>query len=101
MQLRAALQRVPATEVTVTPVRTITPTARRTCGAPGGGVPADPPTGRHPFACRGETFHFCSAGCRTKFAADPKGYLDNSQPKAAVPDGMIYTCPMHPQIPQI
>jgi len=65
------------------------------------GMSVDPATSRHRFDYRGETFHFCSAGCRTKFAADPKGYLDNSQPKAAVPDGMIYTCPMHPQIRQI
>jgi Cu+-exporting ATPase len=65
------------------------------------GMSIDPATSRHRFDYRGETFHFCSAGCRTKFAADPKGYLDNSKPKAAVPEGMIYTCPMHPQIRQI
>ena len=65
------------------------------------GMSVDPATSRHRFDYRGETFHFCSAGCRTKFAADPKGYLDNSKPKAAVPEGMIYTCPMHPQIRQI
>jgi len=65
------------------------------------GMSVDPATSRHRFDYRGETFHFCSAGCRTKFAADPKGYLDNSKPTAAVPEGMIYTCPMHPQIRQI
>jgi len=65
------------------------------------GMSVDPATSRHRFDYRGETFHFCSAGCRTKFAADPKEYLDNSQPKAAVPEGTIYTCPMHPQIRQI
>src|SRR4030088_1737609 len=65
------------------------------------GMSVDPATSRHRVDHRGETFHFCSAGCRTKFAADPKGYLDNSKPKAAVPEGMVYTCPMHPQIRQI
>jgi len=65
------------------------------------GMSVDPATSRHRFDYRGETFHFCSAGCRTKFAADPKGYLDNSKLTAAVPEGMIYTCPMHPQIRQI
>jgi len=40
-------------------------------------------------------------GCRTKFAADPQKYLDTSEPKAAVPEGTIYTCPMHPQIRQV
>jgi Cu+-exporting ATPase len=61
----------------------------------------DPATSQHRFDYRGETFHFCSAGCRTKFAADPQVYLDNSKPKAAAPEGTIYTCPMHPQIRQI
>jgi Cu+-exporting ATPase len=60
----------------------------------------DPVTSKHRFDYRGETFHFCSAGCRTKFAADPASYLDNKKPKAAAPEGTIYTCPMHPQIRQ-
>jgi Cu+-exporting ATPase len=61
----------------------------------------DPATSKHRFDYRGETYHFCSAGCRTKFAADPQAYLNKSKPKAAVPEGTIYTCPMHPQIRQI
>jgi Cu+-exporting ATPase len=65
------------------------------------GMNVDPATSQHRFDYRGETFHFCSAGCRTKFVADPQKYLDDSKPKAAVPDGTIYTCPMHPQIRQI
>src|SRR6476620_3081124 len=65
------------------------------------GMTVDPATSRHRFDTSGETFLFCSAGCRTKFAADPQKYLDNDQPKAAVPDGTIYTCPMHPEIRQV
>ena len=65
------------------------------------GMSVDPATSKHRFDHRGETFHFCSAGCKTKFAADPQAYLDNSKPKAAVTDGTIYTCPMHPQIRQV
>jgi Cu+-exporting ATPase len=65
------------------------------------GMTVDPATSQHRFDYLGETFHFCSAGCRTKFAADPQAYLDNSKPKAAAPEGTIYTCPMHPQIRQI
>src|ERR1700687_5083908 len=34
------------------------------------GMPVDPATSRHRFDYRGEVFHFCSAGCRTKVAAD-------------------------------
>jgi hypothetical protein len=44
-------------------------------------------------------------GCRAKFAAAPEQYRDKqgnqSKPPAAVPDGTIYTCPMHPQIRQV
>jgi Cu+-exporting ATPase len=66
------------------------------------GMTVDPATSEHRFDYRGETFHFCSAGCRTKFAADPVAYLDrDSKLKAAVPEGTIYTCPMHPQIRQV
>ena len=65
------------------------------------GMSVDPATSKHRFDHRGETFHFCSAGCRTKFAADPVAYLEkDSRPKAAVPEGAIYTCPMHPEIRQ-
>jgi P-type Cu+ transporter len=65
------------------------------------GMTVDPATSRHRFDHRGETYHFCSAGCRTKFAADPQTYLDKTTPNAAVPEGTIYTCPMHPQIRQV
>ncbi|WP_417021213.1 heavy metal translocating P-type ATPase [Bradyrhizobium algeriense] len=66
------------------------------------GMSVDPATSKHRFDYRGETFHFCSAGCRTKFAADPVSYLEkDSRPKAAVPEGAIYTCPMHPEIRQV
>jgi Cu+-exporting ATPase len=65
------------------------------------GMSVDPATSKHRFDHDGETFHFCSAGCQTKFAADPLKYLDNSKPKTAVPEGTIYTCPMHPQIRQV
>jgi Cu+-exporting ATPase len=66
------------------------------------GMTVDPATSKHRFDYRGATYHFCSAGCRTKFAADPASYLEkDSKPKAAVPEGTIYTCPMHPEIRQV
>ena len=65
------------------------------------GMTVDPATSRHRFDYRGETYYFCSASCRTKFAADPQKYLGNIKPEAAVSEGTIYTCPMHPQIRQI
>jgi P-type Cu+ transporter len=65
------------------------------------GVTVDPATSNHRFDQQGETLHFCSAGCRSKFAADPAKYLDKQEPQAEVPAGTIYTCPMHPQIRQV
>jgi Cu+-exporting ATPase len=66
------------------------------------GMTVNPETSKHRFEYHGETFHFCCAGCRTKFAADPAQYLDKSKPRerAPVPEGTIYTCPMHPEIRQ-
>src|SRR5262245_23794448 len=68
------------------------------------GMTVNPATSKHRFDYRGETFHFCSAGCRTKFAADPAKYLDTTKPKPQhddVPNDAIYTCPMHPEIRQV
>jgi P-type Cu+ transporter len=65
------------------------------------GMSVDPATSQHRFAYRGETYHFCSAGCRTKFGSNPAQYLDKREPGAAAPEGTIYTCPMHPQIRQV
>jgi Cu+-exporting ATPase len=63
----------------------------------------DPENSRHRADYRGNTYHFCSAGCRTKFEAAPQQYLDKSKEaqQAAIPEGTIYTCPMHPQIHQV
>ncbi len=53
----------------------------------------------------GKPVYFCSAGCKTKFAADPARYLsaaaaDPTASPIAEPAeiGAVYTCPMHPQI---
>jgi P-type Cu+ transporter len=67
------------------------------------GMTVDPATSLYRFEHQGQTYHFCSAGCRAKFEADPAKYLDKAQPatEADVPAGTIYTCPMHPQIRQV
>jgi Cu+-exporting ATPase len=64
------------------------------------GMTVDPHTAKHRADYQGHTYCFCSAGCRTKFAADPQKYLGARQAET-VPEGTIYTCPMHPQIRQI
>ena len=65
------------------------------------GMRVDPSTRKHVFEHDHTTYHFCSAGCRTKFAADPDRYLHPAPRKDDVPAGTIYTCPMHPEIRQV
>jgi P-type Cu+ transporter len=67
------------------------------------GMNVDLRTSKHGAAYNGEDFHFCSAGCKTKFEASPARYVaDAARPAAApVTEGAIYTCPMHPQIRQV
>ncbi|MCB1763592.1 MAG: heavy metal translocating P-type ATPase [Gammaproteobacteria bacterium] len=55
----------------------------------------------HRFAFDGVEYHFCSAHCEKKFAANPSGYLSNAdQVQEAAAAGAVYTCPMHPEIQQ-
>ncbi|CAN5138078.1 heavy metal translocating P-type ATPase [soil metagenome] len=67
------------------------------------GMTVDPATAKHWFAYKGQGYFFCSAGCRTKFEADPEKYLarKSSAPAEKRPEGTIYTCPMHPEIRQV
>jgi len=67
------------------------------------GMTVDPHKTQHRHQHQGHTYYFCSAGCRTKFAADPAKYLDPDKAKSQepVPEGTIYTCPMHPEIRQV
>ena len=60
----------------------------------------------------GKRYYFCSAGCKTKFNANPGHYTTAklievqkiSTPSVGAPQpnmaGTIYTCPMHPEIRQ-
>lgn len=53
----------------------------------------------------GHTYYFCSQGCMAKFRSNPNQYLheSNAAVKAAdnVPEGTVYTCPMHLEIRQV
>jgi Cu+-exporting ATPase len=62
----------------------------------------------HQYEHAAKMYYFCSAGCNTKFAADPAKYLT---PKPTAPGvsaaaspaasiAAMYTCPMHPEIRQ-
>src|ERR1035437_266136 len=73
-----------------------------------------PETAAAPYEYNGETYSFCAARCRDRFAADAEKFLSpapaaasasSSSPAAASgssPAAAIeYTCPMHPEIVRI
>ena len=72
------------------------------------GPPIDPvcgmkvkPESAHRAKHAAREYLFCSAGCRTKFVADPLRYLASEKdvgPAVPVAPGTKYTCPMHPEI---
>ena len=63
------------------------------------GMKVDPHATAHRTTHEGHPFYFCSAGCKTRFEADPDKYLGERKPEPVVP-GAIYTCPMHPEVRQ-
>ena len=64
------------------------------------GMSVDPTATAHRASHDDQDYFFCSAGCQTKFVADPERYLKPAaEPAPAIP-GVIYTCPMHPEIRQ-
>ncbi|MEO5843918.1 MAG: heavy metal-binding domain-containing protein, partial [Caldimonas sp.] len=61
----------------------------------------------HVHQHEGKSVYFCSAGCKTKFIADPAKFMTPLEGAAAGPvseapaaAGTIFTCPMHPEIRQ-
>ena len=57
-------------------------------------VPGDKP--QHEY--NGETFHFCCARCRDRFAADPESFLNPVKDDTPAPPGTRYICPMCPGV---
>ncbi|MCG8047842.1 MAG: heavy metal translocating P-type ATPase [Candidatus Thiodiazotropha endolucinida] len=75
---------------------------------------------RYRFSHEGIEYHFCSEVCRTRFSDDPLSYLHGDDkdpdhqchdhnhlnekrdrnPDASPSGGLLYTCPMHPEIIQ-
>ena len=69
------------------------------------GMTVDPQTAKFRAEEAGKTYFFCSAKCREKFVAEPTRFLLKGEAAAPAadhpPPGVIYTCPMHPQIRQL
>ena len=65
------------------------------------GMAVDPGKTAHHAAHKGNDYHFCSVGCRTKFIADPEKHLSyEARPAPNAAASAIWTCPMHAQIRQ-
>src|SRR5438067_5154014 len=63
------------------------------------GMEIDPHATAHHAEYAGQAYHFCSAGCRAKFVAEPQRYVGDKRADApAPPPDAMWTCPMHPQI---
>ncbi len=77
----------------------------------GDGVAIDPVCGmkvtidgaKHTATHDDATHYFCANGCRETFVKDPGHYLSGAHREADkdVPEGTVYTCPMHPEIRQV
>ena len=67
------------------------------------GMMVDPHTTTHRAQYQGNPYYFCSSGCQSKFMAEPANYAAPATERKAdaVPEGTIYTCPMHPEIRQV
>src|SRR5499427_4474012 len=65
------------------------------------GMTVDAQQTQHRTTHSGTDYFFCSSRCRAKFEAEPAGYVaaEKFPPKPSAA-GVIYTCPMHPQIRQ-
>ena len=50
----------------------------------------------------GTTYYFCSESCLRRFRESPEAFLQSAKatevPAAPGPAGVVYTCPMHPEI---
>ncbi len=64
------------------------------------GMKVDRATARYMARHEGQRFYFCSAGCQARFEAAPAKYLAGRPAPEPMPEGTIYTCPMHPEIEQ-
>ncbi|SDE78461.1 Cu+-exporting ATPase [Paracoccus isoporae] len=65
------------------------------------GMKVDHATAKHLSTHAGEEFLFCSSRCKDKFDAEPETYLGAGPAPEPMPEGTIFTCPMHPEIEQV
>jgi P-type Cu+ transporter len=69
------------------------------------GMNVNPASAKHSAVVGGQTYYFCSQGCKSKFVAGPERFLTAKREAPLPPpkhddEGTIYTCPMHPEVRQ-
>jgi P-type Cu+ transporter len=66
------------------------------------GMKVDPAHAAGKSVHEGKTYFFCSLSCKQKFDANPRAFLKpkSAKPEAAAPKGVMYVCPMHPEVRQ-
>ncbi|WP_413468778.1 heavy metal translocating P-type ATPase, partial [Marinobacter sp.] len=65
------------------------------------GMSVSPDEAKHRSEHEGETWYFCSSGCKSRFEKDPERYLEeDQQPDEPAEPGVMYICPMHPEVRQ-
>ena len=66
------------------------------------GMTVDPRTTSLCHEHAGTTYYFCSESCLRRFRESPEAFLQSAKatevPAAPGPAGVVYTCPMHPEI---
>lgn len=66
------------------------------------GMQVEPAAAKFSSEYNAKRYFFCSGKCQGKFDAAPETYLTVQKTAGKTPDqsGVVYTCPMHPQIRQ-
>ena len=62
------------------------------------GMSVERAAAQHTSKAGGTRYYSCSRGCQDKFEADPQAYLNGRPHSEPMPEGTLYTCPMHPEI---
>ncbi len=67
------------------------------------GMSVDPDKTPYKTSYKDHTYYFCSQKCQQKFEKSPAHFLAKEKPEdpQTLPQDIIYTCPMHPEVEQI
>lgn len=65
------------------------------------GMSVNRASAKHMTKHEGGRVYFCSSRCQEKFEAAPDDYASGVPVAVAMPEGTVYTCPMHPEIEQV